>query len=148
MNNQLLFILKLNIVTLEYPKNFKKRSYVDAKKSKKSWLQTNLIWCQKLSIISVCCLKVSLDGQHSPSSMCLYPDKRNLKRHTPLWSMMNALCQINRNVRKKTLKLSLFYFHEFSPLLAKNKTICVVNVVSRKKHFFSLVTVIWPFSYA
>ena len=30
-----------------------------------------------------------------------------LLRHTRLWSMMNALCQINRNVRKKTL-LSIF----------------------------------------
>merc|ERR1719162_2684204 len=63
--------------------------------------QHSLLTKYILCIISVCCLKVSLDGQHSPSSMCLYPDKRNLKRHTPLWSMMNALCQINRNVRKK-----------------------------------------------
>jgi hypothetical protein len=42
----------------------------------------NLIWCQKLSIISVCCLKVSLDGQHSPSSMCLYPDKKKKSKKT------------------------------------------------------------------
>ena len=57
--------------------------------------------------------------------------------------MMNALCQINRNVRKKTIAevFNLLFSRVFTSF-SKEQKICVVKVVGRKNRFFSLVTVI------
>jgi len=86
MNYQLLFIfLKFNIVILTLLKNLQERTYVWLRQKTMKPLLQPLIWCQKNQfIISVCCLKVSLDGHHSPSSMCLLNTKQkrnsNLKK--------------------------------------------------------------------
>ena len=97
---------------------FPKRSYVDWQKIKKSMTQTHLIWCQKpttyISSVYGVVWKYHWMVNHSPSTMCLKKSNWKMKNysnlkdeHTPLWSMMNALCQINRNVRKKNT-VSLF----------------------------------------
>lgn len=58
---------------------------------------------------SVCCLKVSLDGQTQKTPHSVVFRRKEKFCNTRLWSMMNALCQINRNVRKKTNTYS--YLH-------------------------------------
>ena len=78
-----------------------------------------------------CVLSESITGWSnldSPIQSCYFPKRiMLLKWHTHLWSMMNALCQINRNVRISTCLHFICdrLFYSLFPVKTSRNKVCL-----------------------